>query len=84
MDTSSSYGRRGLVPIKPGHTLSPSLSEPRLPVVLSPAHAAVVFAFPSVATIMPHQPAAADRKAPIMKESTMANEVSRASSCAQG
>ena len=34
----------------------------------SPAHAAVVFALPSVATIMPHQPAEAERVAPVTNE----------------
>ena len=45
-------------------TVRPSLRVPFLPEVLLPAHAAVVLALPSVATIMPHQPAEAESDAP--------------------
>ena len=66
--------------VKP--TVRPSLSVPFLPSVLSPAHAAVVLALPSVATIMPHQPAEAERKAPLQNETATAVAVVIGSSVA--
>merc|ERR1719272_661038 len=54
-------------------TERPSFREPFLPVFLLPAAAAVVLALPSVATIMPHQPAPAERDAPNTKDSEMAS-----------
>ena len=45
---------------------------PFSPVILFPAHAAVVLAFPSVATIIPHQPAEAESVAPKTKDDEIA------------
>ena len=53
-------------------TVRPSLRVPFLPSALLPAQAVVVLALPSVATIMPHQPAEAERKAPLTKEREIA------------
>merc|ERR1719482_1422979 len=52
-------------------TVRPAFRLPFLPVFLLPAAAAVVLALPSVATIMPHQPAEADSVAPKTNESEM-------------